>query len=70
MFTNALTGANYEFQNANLWELREKIIEQEHLTTLDILKGFHEKSKIKVELPEKYVKSYFEVTDNILNPLT
>lgn len=53
MFTNALTGANYEFQNANLWELREKIIEQEHLTTLDILKGFHEKSKIKVELPKK-----------------
>lgn len=68
MFTNALTGANYEFQNTNLWELRKKIIEQEHLTTLDILKGFHEKSKIKVALPEKsdpFLDNIIEDTSSI-----
>lgn len=50
MFSN-LVKAEYEIKDMNLKELREIIIKQNNLTPLDILKGFHEKSKIRLEYP-------------------
>ena len=45
MYSN-LTKTNYEIKDMNLSSLRNKIIEENNLTPLDILKGFHAKSKI------------------------
>lgn len=45
MFSN-LVNANYEIKDVNLLNLRNRIVEENSLTPLDILKGFHEKSKI------------------------
>lgn len=50
MFSN-LVKAEYEIKDMNLKELREIIVKQNNLTPLDILKGFHEKSKIRLEYP-------------------
>ena len=50
MYSN-LVKAYYEIKDMNLKELREMLVKQNNLTTLDILKGFHEKSKIRLEYP-------------------
>lgn len=50
MYSN-LVKADYEIKDMNLKELREILIKQNNLTSLDILKGFHEKSKIRLEYP-------------------
>lgn len=50
MYSN-LIKAEYEIKDMNLKELREILIKQNNLTPLDILKGFHEKSKICLEYP-------------------
>lgn len=49
MFTNALTEQPYEFQEVNLWEFRNQLIQQEHLTYLDIIKGYHNLEKIPLD---------------------
>lgn len=48
MYSN-LVKADYEIKDMNLKELREILVKQNNLTPLDILKGFHEKSKIRLE---------------------
>lgn len=48
MYSN-LTKTNYEIKDMNLSSLRNKIIEENNLTPLDILKGFHAKSKIDLK---------------------
>ncbi len=48
MYSN-LVKADYEIKDMNLKELREILVKQNNLTPLDILKGFHEKSKIDLE---------------------
>lgn len=45
MYSN-LVKANYEMKDISLLDLRNRIIEENSLTSLDILKGFHEKSRI------------------------
>ena len=45
MYSN-LVKADYEIKDMNIKELREILVKQNNLTPLDILKGFHEKSKI------------------------
>lgn len=50
MYSN-LVKADYEIKDMNLKELREILVKQNNLTPLDILKGFHEKSKIRLEYP-------------------
>lgn len=45
MYSN-LVKANYEMKDISLSDLRNRIIEENSLTSLDILKGFHEKSRI------------------------
>lgn len=50
MYSN-LVKADYEIKDMNLKELREILVKQNNLTPLDILKGFHEKSKICLEYP-------------------
>ena len=50
MYSN-LVKADYEIKDMNLKELREILVKQNNLTSLDILKGFHEKSKIRLEYP-------------------
>lgn len=50
MYSN-LVKADYEIKDMNLKELREILVKQNNLTLLDILKGFHEKSKIRLEYP-------------------
>ena len=49
MFTNALTEQPYEFQEVNLWDFRNQLIQQEHLTYLDIIKGYHNLEKIPLD---------------------
>lgn len=48
MYSN-LAKADYEIKDVNLSTLRNRIIEENNLTPLDILKGFHEKSKITLK---------------------
>lgn len=48
MYSN-LAKTNYEMKDMILSSLRNRIIEENNLTPLDILKGFHEKSKIDLE---------------------
>ena len=50
MYSN-LVKADYEIKDMNLKELRDLLVKQNNLTPLDILKGFHEKSKIRLEYP-------------------
>jgi len=50
MYSN-LVKADYEIKDMNLKELREILVKQNNLTPLDILKGFHEKSNIRLEYP-------------------
>lgn len=47
MYSN-LAKANYEIKDVKLQELRDRIISENNLTPLDILKGFHEKSKVRI----------------------
>lgn len=47
MYSN-LVKANYEIKDVKLQELRDRIISENNLTPLDILKGFHEKSKVRI----------------------
>ena len=39
-FTSTLTNDKYTYKNMNLLELRNKILKQENLTYLDILRGY------------------------------
>ena len=48
MFSN-LVKANYEIKDVSLLSLRSRIIQENSLTPLDILKGFHEKSNIDLK---------------------
>ena len=50
MYSN-LTKTNYEIKDMTLSTLRDRIIKENNLTPLDILKGFHEKSNIRLEYP-------------------
>lgn len=50
MYSN-LTKTNYEIKDMSLQELRDRIITENNLTPLDILKGFHAKSKVYMEYP-------------------
>ena len=48
MFSN-LVKTDYEIKDVSLLSLRNRIIQENNLTPLDILKGFHEKSNIDLE---------------------
>lgn len=48
MYSN-LTKTNYEIKDMTLSTLRDRIIQENNLTPLDILKGFHAKSKIDLK---------------------
>lgn len=50
MYSN-LVKAEYKIQDMNLKELREIIVKENNLTSLDILKGFHEISNIQLRYP-------------------
>lgn len=60
MYSN-LVKAHYEIKDVKLQELRDRIVSENNLTPLDILKGFHEKSKsritYKTALTEENVKN-------------
>ena len=47
MYSN-LAKADYEIKDIKLQELRDRIVSENNLTPLDILKGFHEKSKARI----------------------
>ena len=47
MYSN-LAKADYEIKDVKLQGLRDKIVSENNLTPLDILKGFHEKSTINL----------------------
>lgn len=47
MYSN-LIKAHYEIKDVKLQELRDRIVSENNLTPLDILKGFHEKSKARI----------------------
>lgn len=47
MYSN-LVKAHYEIKDVKLQELRDRIVSENNLTPLDILKGFHEKSKLRI----------------------
>ena len=48
-FTSTLTGDKYTYKNMNLLELRNKILKQENLTYLDILRGYVTKRTFNLE---------------------
>lgn len=48
MFSN-LVKANYEIKDVSLLSLKNRITQENNLTPLDILKGFHEKSNIDLK---------------------
>lgn len=66
MYSN-LTKTNYEIKNMTLSTLRDRIIKENNLTPLDILKGFHAKSKIDLKynsvLTEQNLKDIKTIED-------
>lgn len=66
MFSN-LVKANYEIKDVSLLSLRNRIIQENNLTSLDILKGFHEKSKIdlryEITLTEQMIKDCQDIEE-------
>lgn len=66
MYSN-LTKTNYEIRDMTLSTLRDRIIKENNLTPLDILKGFHAKSKIdmryKSVLTEQNLKDIKTIED-------
>lgn len=60
-----LADANYEYKEMKLADLRNRIIEENQLTPLDILKGFHTKSKIE----PKYVFTQTETDNKIIDEI-
>ena len=66
MFSN-LVKANYEIKDVSLLSLRNRIVEENNLTPLEILKGFHAKSKIDLKynsaLTEQNLKDIKTIED-------
>lgn len=66
MYSN-LTKTNYEIKDMTLSTLRDRIIKENNLTPLDILKGFHAKSKIDMHyesvLTEQNLKDIKTIED-------
>ena len=66
MYSN-LTKTNYEIKDMTLSTLRDRIIKENNLTQLDILKGFHAKSKIDMHyesvLTEQNLKDIKTIED-------
>lgn len=64
MYSN-LVKADYEIKDIKLQELRDRIVSENNLTPLDILKGFHEKSKARITyktvLTEENVKDIKDI---------
>lgn len=60
-----LANANYEYKEMKLADLRNRIIEENQLTPLDILKGFHTRSNIKPEYDIKPGKDDDKVISEI-----
>lgn len=60
-----LANANYEYKEMKLADLRNRIIEENQLTPLDILKGFHTKSNIR----PKYVFTQTETDNKVIDEI-
>lgn len=66
MYSN-LIKADYEIKDVKLQELRDRIVSENNLTPLDILKGFHEKSTIELKykscLSEQNIKDCISIEE-------
>ena len=60
-----LANANYEYKEMKLADLRNRIIKENQLTPLDILKGFHTKSNIR----PKYIFTQTEIDNKIIDEI-
>lgn len=60
-----LANAHYEYKEMKLADLRDRIIKENQLTPLDILKGFHTKSNIR----PKYIFTQTETDNKVIDEL-